>query len=140
MTKKAVPISLKIKTICLTKKLLWLEKKCFTKNLFQIVIKITDFYIHCFLYIFCHQNKTMKFCSFHKFLFYGLTFSSIHWMLKHLLFNNTSLYLLWLFFATTFLFTSFAFFYSLLPSTKNEFHNKFFTRNASGFIFHFAND
>ena len=34
--------------------------------------------MHCFLYIFCNQNKAMKFCGFHIFLFYGLTLNSIH--------------------------------------------------------------
>ena len=74
LTKKAILIRLKIKTICLT------------RNLFWIVIKITVFIInsaksitnsvHCFGYIFYHQSKTKKSCWFHKFLSYDLYFES----------------------------------------------------------------
>ena len=58
--KKSVLIRLKIKTICLT------------KEIFEMIIKITVFlinsndqelihHIHCFWYTFCHHNKTIKF-------------------------------------------------------------------------------
>ena len=42
-------------------------------------------------------------------------------MLKHLLFNKTPLYSLWVIVATKFSFTPFAFISSLLSSTKNEY-------------------
>ena len=71
VTKKVTVIRLKIKTICLAKKLFW------------IVIKVTVLIINfnnqelihridCFWYIICYQSKAMKFFSFHKFLFYDL--------------------------------------------------------------------
>ena len=73
-----------IKVICLAKKLFWLEKKnawqkaisnSYWDNCFFIInsnIQELICPIHCLWYIFCHQNKTMKFCWFPKFLFYGL--------------------------------------------------------------------
>ena len=47
-------------------------------------------HIHCFEYMFCHQNKTIKFCSFYKFLiydpyleFYSLNVSDIYYSTIH---------------------------------------------------------
>ena len=128
LDKKAVLIRLEIKTICLT------------KNFFRIVIKITVFFL-------INSGNQESIDHIHCF---GHIFWSLLWILLiecliHLLFNNTSLCLLWLIVATTFLFTPFALWCSLLLSIKNKIHfwlqpNKLFNRNASGFIFHFCND
>ena len=74
---------------CLRKKLSrldWKFKKCALKKVYlnsywDNCFFITNFdnqklfhHIHCFQYIFCHQDMTMKFCGFHIFIFYGLYF------------------------------------------------------------------
>ena len=81
--------------ICLAKKLLWLEenenmldKKAFSK-IAILITKIAFFIInsdnqefihhaHYFEYIFCHQNKAMKFCWFNIFLSTVFTLNFIY--------------------------------------------------------------
>ena len=78
LDKRTVPIKLKIKTISLTKKLLWKDNCFFIINSDN---KELIHHIHCFGSTFCHQNKTMKFCWFQKFLFCMIfTLKSFHWM------------------------------------------------------------
>ena len=63
LEKKAILTREIIKTICLTKKLFL---NSYQDNSFFFIINSNNIeiihHIHCFGYIFCRQNKTVKFC------------------------------------------------------------------------------
>ena len=70
-----------------TKKLFWQDTYfCIINYKNQKLIH----HIHCFGYIFCNQNKTMRFCWFCKFLFYDL-YLELYW-LKQTMVHRSNVY------------------------------------------------
>ena len=139
----------------------WLDQKLkshfhsLTKKLFWIV-KITVYFIinsdkqaliihiHCFGYVFYHQNMIKKFCWFHRFLFCDLYFgfyrsniSNIYHSTKHLCVHYELLL------QQHFIHTFFIFMLTTIIYQKGihlGLHSKkFVNSNTICFIFHFTN-
>ena len=83
----------------------------------------------CFGYIFCHQKKTIKFCWFRMFFFYGVYVKSMHWMSYiFIIQQNVSIFIM-AYCCNNIFIHEFCFFYSLLSSTKNEYIFSFSSTN-----------
>ena len=104
--------------------------------------------LRTFCCTFCHQNKTIKFCWFFKFLFYDLYFEFCSLSVLYIYYSTIHLYIrysVWLIVATTLLFMPFCSLCSLLLPTRKEYIFGLNLTNSSiptppSFIFHFSND
>ena len=97
--------------------------------------------LRTFCCTFCHQNKTIKFCWFFKFLFYDLYFEFCSLSVLYIYYSLIHLYIrysLWLIVATTLLFMPFCSFMFTIVAYQKGIHpwlksDKFFNPSTPRF-------